>query len=127
MGFGIWELILVLLISSAYGQLQDLLEVSFIDVGQGDSILLHASDDTDILIDGGPRSAGPTVVAYLQQEGIDDIEVIVLSHDDDDHVGGLISVLQSTMTVESVMYPYIYNGPINTSLTFQTFISETKK
>jgi len=70
------------------------LTVSFIDVGQGDSILLRAPDGTDILIDGGPRTAGPTVVAYLQQEGVDDIDVMVATHPDSDHIGGLINVLQ---------------------------------
>ena len=57
---------LLLFGSLAHGQLSDFLQAAFIDVGQGDSVWLHASDGTDILIDGGPRSAGPTVVAYLQ-------------------------------------------------------------
>jgi competence protein ComEC len=114
---------LLLFGSLAYGQLSDFLQVSYIDVGQGDSILLHASDDTDILIDGGPRSAGATVVAYLQDEGIDDIEVMILTHGDADHVGGLIDVLRSAIPVEAV----IYNGQHHTSLTYQEFLTETQK
>ena len=52
---GIVVVLLVLFLSPlAYGQFQDSLKVPYIDVGQGDGILLHASDDTDILIDGGP-------------------------------------------------------------------------
>jgi len=113
----------LLLTSLAYGKLSNLLQVSYIDVGQGDSIWLHASDGTDILIDGGPRSAGPTVVAYLQEGGIDDIEVVVLSHGDADHVGGLIDVLRSAIPVEAV----IYNGLHHTSLTYQQFLTETMK
>lgn len=80
------------------------LQVSFIDVRQGDSAWLHASDGTDILIDGGPEAAGPTVVAHLQQAGIDDIDVLVLSHGGADRVGGLIDVLQSSIPVEAVIY-----------------------
>ena len=76
----------MLLIPSAYGKGSNFLRVSYINVGQGDSIWLHASDQTDILIDGGPSPAGPTVVAYLQGKGIDDIDVIVLSHGDADRV-----------------------------------------
>lgn len=110
---------LLLLTSLAHGQLTNTLQVSFIDVGQGDSIWLHGSDDTDILIDGGPRSAGPTVVAHLQDGGIDDIEVLVLSHGDADHVGGLIDVLQS-IPVESV----VYNGQHHTSSTYATLRAE---
>lgn len=120
-------LLTLLLSQLAYGRIQDSLRVSYINVGQGDSILLHASDDTDILIDGGPPVAGPTVVAYLQSEGVDDIEVMVLTHDDAQHIGGLIDVLRSTILVESVIYPHVCNGPICNSSTFQEVISETKK
>jgi beta-lactamase superfamily II metal-dependent hydrolase len=42
----------LLLYSLAHGDVVNSLQVSFIDVGQGDSIWLHASDHTDILIDG---------------------------------------------------------------------------
>ncbi len=109
--------------SLAYGQGGGSLEVSYIDVGQGDSIWLHASDGSDALIDGGPGSAGPTVVAYLQEGGVNDIEVMVLTHGDADHVGGLIDVLQSDIPVESV----IYNGQDNDTLTYRRFITETQR
>ncbi len=79
------------------------LRVSFIDVGYGDSILLSTSDGTDILIDGGYPAAGPTVVAYLQAQGIDDIDVLVATHQHPDHIGGLISVLESSIPVEAVI------------------------
>jgi len=114
---------LLLFGSLAHGQLSDFLQAAFIDVGQGDSVWLHASDGTDILIDGGPRSAGPTVVAYLQQEGIDDIEVVILSHADSDHVGGLIDVLRSSIPVDAVLY----NDQHFASLTYQQFLTETMK
>jgi len=80
-------------------------------------------DTFRVLADGGPRSAGPTVVAYLQQEGIDDIEVVVLSHGDADHVGGLIDVLRSAIPVDAVLY----NGQHSASLTYQQFLTETMK
>ena len=98
-------------------------QVDYINVGQGDAIYLHASDGTDILIDGGPRSAGPTVVAHLQNAGVDDIEVMVLTHPDADHEGGLIDVLQSAIPVES----WIYNGQHDNTLTYQQLITETQK
>lgn len=94
------------------------LTVSFIDVGQGDSVLIQASDGTDILIDGGRPSAGPTVVAYLQDEGVDDIEVMVASHADSDHIGGLIDVLQSAIPVEAV----VYSRP-GTTATYNNFVA----
>jgi len=89
------------------------------DVGQGDSAWLHAADSTDILIDSGPVSAGPTVLAYLQEESIDNVDVMVLTHAHADHVGGLIDVLQSTIPVEAV----ITNGQPHTSQLYQELIT----
>lgn len=80
------------------------LHVSFIDVGQGDSALLQTSDGINVLIDGGPVDAGPTVVAYLQQEGVDTIDVVVMSHPHADHIGGLGAVFSSTIPVDAVVY-----------------------
>lgn len=112
-------LFISLLIASAEGNGDDFLQVAFIDVGQGDSIWLHASDDTDILIDGGDKGAGSSVVNYLKQEGIDDIDVMVLSHSHLDHYGGLITVLESDIPISS----FIYNGLDNTGPTFNEFLT----
>ncbi len=114
--------LLLVVVSLVDAQGDDSLRVSYIDVGQGDSILLHASDGTDVLIDGGIRSAGPTVVAYLQSEGIDDIEVMVVSHGHADHIGGLIDVLRSTIPVSSV----VYNGDPCSTTTCLDFFAETQ-
>ena len=113
----------LLLGSLAHGQTNDTLQVDYIDVGQGDSILLRASDGTDILIDGGLFQAGPTVVAHLQDKGIDDIDVMILTHADTDHVGGLIHVLSSTIPVESVLY----NGQDNTSQDYLYFLTQAQR
>jgi beta-lactamase superfamily II metal-dependent hydrolase len=66
--------------------------VYFIDVGQGDSIFVDTPDQ-DMLIDAGIKSAGETVVDYLQALGVTRIDVIVATHPDQDHIGGLITVL----------------------------------
>jgi competence protein ComEC len=109
---------IILIVPTAYTALIQM-QVSYIDVGQGDSILLHAADDTDILIDGGPKAAGPTVVAYLQEQGIDDIDIMVLSHADADHVGGLISVLESSIPIKAV----VYNGQHGETVTYTQVLS----
>lgn len=112
----LWLMVVAPLVYAALSPLH----VSFIDVGQGDSILLRAPDGTDILIDGGAVPAGPTVVAYLQQQGVDDIDIMMLSHADSDHVGGLIAVLQSSIPVEAV----VYNGQHGTTTTYNTLLLE---
>lgn len=72
-----------------------LLRVTFMDVGQGDAAWLNTPDGWDVLIDGGPESAGADLVSYLQSQGVADIEVMVLTHPHADHVGGLVAVLES--------------------------------
>jgi competence protein ComEC len=77
------------------------LEMSVIDVGQGDSILLVFPDGRRMLMDGGGIPAfgretrsqldtGEDVVApYLWERGMRGIDIVALSHAHDDHVGGL--------------------------------------
>ena len=101
-----------------YAAPQQSLQISYINVGQGDSALIRDSGGSDVLIDGGKPSAGPTVVAYLRSQGVDDIDVMVASHADSDHIGGLIDVLEmSDIPVESVMY----SGYPGDTLTWSTF------
>lgn len=70
------------------------LEVHFLDVGQGDATLVVAPGGQTLLIDGGPRSAGPVVRAALRELGRDRLDAVLLSHTDADHLGGLVEVLQ---------------------------------
>lgn len=69
------------------------LYVNYINVGQGDSILIKVGD-CDILIDAGTASYGSTVSSYLKSKGVDDIELMVNTHPDSDHCGGLTQVLK---------------------------------
>jgi competence protein ComEC len=85
-----------------------LLRVTFIDVGQGDSIWLSTPDGWDILVDGGREGQGPALVSYLQSQGVADIEVLILTHPHADHVGGLVAVLESLEVDQALTncYPY---------------------
>ena len=96
------------------------LTVTFLDVGQGDSILLRDASGFDVLIDGGQPEAGPTVVAYLRQKGVDSIDVLVASHPDSDHIGGLITVLKAT---DIPILALIYNGYPGSSDTWDHFLT----
>lgn len=69
------------------------LEVHFLDVGQGDAILIETPDGIDILIDGGPDRA---VLRRLPGKlGLFDrhIDMVVATHPDKDHAAGLVDVL----------------------------------
>ena len=73
--------------------------VTFLDVGQGDSAVVHTEDNKVILIDGGNASEyadmGKQVVApYLWAQHINRVDAIFVSHVDSDHLGGLVYVLR---------------------------------
>ncbi len=77
---------------STPSETNETLYVHYIDVGQGDSILIKIGD-CDILIDGGKPAYGSTVSSYLKNQNVDDIELMINTHFDDDHYGGLNQVL----------------------------------
>ncbi len=70
------------------------LQVHFLDVGQGDAILIETPDGAQALIDGGPDSS---ILRQLSTNlGFFDrtLDVVVATHPDKDHIGGLTDVLQ---------------------------------
>jgi competence protein ComEC len=78
------------------------LHVDFLDVGQGDSALITMPDGTTLLVDGGgnifdaTRRIGETVVSeYLWWRGLDQIDYILVTHADADHIDGLNDVLKN--------------------------------
>lgn len=70
-------------------------KVHFINVGQGDSILVQSGNGKNMLIDGGTKTQGAKVVSFLKTKGVTKLDVVVATHPDADHIGGLISVLNS--------------------------------
>jgi len=91
------------------------LTVHFIDVGQGDSMLLDLGD-TEVLIDGGDKSPG--VVSYIDDYVDGPLEVMVATHPHADHIGGLIAVL-GAFEVDEIWL----NGDTSTSQTYSQFMS----
>ena len=86
------------------------LRVTVLDIGQGDAILIETPAGHNILIDGGPSEA-----AIMQALGralsprVRRIDLVVLSHAQDDHVTGLVSVLER-YSVGSVLAPPLPGG-----------------
>ncbi len=71
------------------------LHVTFLDVGQGDAIFIQAPQGQKILVDGGPS---PTILLAALGRRMPfwdrTIDLVVLTHPHDDHVSGLIPVLE---------------------------------
>jgi len=87
------------------------LEVDFLDVGQGDAILIKTPFEQNILIDGGPDN---TVIKRLSEElpwWDRQIDLMVLTHPHDDHVSGLIEVIKRYKVVRILYTGVVHNSP----------------
>jgi competence protein ComEC len=73
-----------------------LLKAYFIDVGQGDCALVRLVGGTNILIDTGQQKyAQRTIIPYLRKKGVNKIDYLLISHDHDDHSGGVIDIMNN--------------------------------
>jgi len=83
------------------------LQVSFIDVGQGDAIIIQTPSRQQVLIDGGAQSENVCLALGNKLPFWDkSLDLVVLTHPEDDHLVGLIEVLRC-YTVEQVLEPGI--------------------
>ncbi|KDR95047.1 Metal-dependent hydrolase, beta-lactamase superfamily II [Peptoclostridium litorale DSM 5388] len=80
------------------------LSVHFIDVGQGDSTLILAPQGEAMLIDAGNNGVGDDVIAYMKNQGVEKLDVLVGTHPDADHIGGLDTVIYE-YDIESFYMP----------------------
>lgn len=93
---------------------EPVLRLDFIDVGQGDSVLVRTPGGGTLLVDSGgwpgelsgaqAEGAGMRVVRYLRREGVRRIDVLVLTHPHEDHCGGARAVVER-IPVRMVVVP----------------------
>lgn len=81
-------------VSASYGTGDILAEVHFINVGQGDSIYIKYQS-YDILIDAGDNTMDSTVVNYLTGKVTGDLDLVIATHPDADHIGGMDTVIKT--------------------------------
>lgn len=99
-----------------------ILKVAFLDVGQGDSILIESPAGNQILIDGGPNgkvleSIGREIPFYDRT-----IDVVITTHPDKDHIGGIPGILRNYKVGE-----YFDNGAIVETATDKELKNEVEK
>jgi competence protein ComEC len=86
------------------------LQLTFIDVGQGLSVLLQ-TENHDLLYDAGPRfgkrfDSGAQIVApVLRRLGVHEIDTFIVSHGDNDHAGGM-EAIQAKFKVKRLVSPF---------------------
>lgn len=68
------------------------LKVHYIDVGQGDSLLVQTKDK-NILIDAGTRKSSDNLINYLKKQHIKKLDYVIATHPHEDHIGGMPKVI----------------------------------
>ena len=92
------------------------LTVTWLDVGQGDAAVIQCGGQA-MLIDGGKPEKSSYIYAWLQQHGLRHLDVIVATHVDADHIGGLSGALNYASV--GTAYCPVTTG---TTETFQSFV-----
>ena len=96
------------------------MKVHFLDVGQGLSILVQSEGKT-MIYDGGDKKTSRFVVAYLKEQGVTEIDYLISSHYDADHMAGLIGCL-NVFDVKNV----ISSNYVHTSKLYKSFVKAVK-
>ena len=120
-GLFVLLLIFTVLFTSSCGFLQELevqlpqdtgsglLEVHFIDVGQGDAIWVKTPQGQNVLIDAGGNRYGDKVVEYLSNHGVTSLSAVIGTHPHEDHIGGVDRVIDH-FEVEKVYMPRVLHN-----------------
>ncbi len=99
------------------------LQIVFLDVGQGDSIYIKTPDRHHILIDAGGRAlrtdygwdpGEAIVLPFLLKNGTANLDLVMMSHGHEDHIGGLVSVVDQLRIGAIMEYP-----PLSENLYYQ--------
>ena len=104
---------LLLICAPATAQVVD---ITVIDVGQGDSILVEFPEGRDgtrkrMLIDGGRSTSDENaVLQFLNDQNIDQLDIVVVTHPHDDHFAGLTPVLKQ-LDIEEIWWNGERRGP----------------
>lgn len=102
------------------------LAVHFIDVGQGDAILIQTPGGQTVLIDAGENGNEQRVIDYIKKYGDDTIEYVVATHPHSDHIGALDGVI-GAFTVENVIMPRLGRDITPTTAAYGNLLTAVKK
>lgn len=97
------------------------MEVHFIDVGQGDAILIEA-DHSAMLIDAGDTNKRSVITDYLDSQNITKLDYVIATHPHSDHIGGLDAVLKN-YEVKKIILPDV----VHTTKTYENVLDTIEK
>ncbi|MCC5941322.1 MAG: DNA internalization-related competence protein ComEC/Rec2 [Balneolaceae bacterium] len=132
-----WIMVILLLLSLNFlmaeliinKPLQKTMQVTFLDVGQGDAIHIQTPNDKHILVDAGrwspmSNSGERILLPYFNYLGVDHLDAVILSHPHADHIGGMPDLIEnlSIGKIYQADYPYsseLYKRYMNLAEQFQ--------
>lgn len=85
---------------------QQHLKVTYLDVGQADSILIQIPNGKNVLIDAGNNEDAERITSYLKKQGIHRLDIVIGTHPHEDHIGSLDKVIQ-TFEIGQVIMPKV--------------------
>jgi len=96
------------------------LELHFVDVGQGDGVLIALPDGRHVVVDGGNDDG--VMLRYLQATGVTQLALVVASHAHADHIGGLAAVIDAYRPAF-----VLDNAVAHTTLTYQRYLGAVER
>ena len=116
---------------------KDALTLYVLDVDQGDSTIITTPAGKTILIDGGRGGSGykkkdkgkTVIIPFLKEKGIKKLDMVIMTHADEDHIGGLITVVSETKSGSD--YPieigeFLDPGQAHTTFLYQELLKAVK-
>ncbi len=103
------------------GPAEGTLEVHFLDVGQGSSILILGPEKT-ALIDAGERSAAPDILEDLAAAGVEELDYFFITHPHSDHFGGALDILEE-VPVERLLFAPLPDDLVPTTATYEKLLT----
>lgn len=102
-------------------KMNNLLKIHYIDVGQGDSILISINNK-NMLIDSGPLEGKEYLIKYLKKQKIKKLHYVIATHPHEDHIGSMASIINN-FNIENFYAPKV---TINTNY-FNNMVDELMK
>ena len=100
-------ILIIITITSIFNKIPKDLKIYFIDVSQGDSMLIVTPNNKKLLIDGGGSETydvgKKVLIPYLLDRKVTCLDYVLITHADTDHIGGIFSVLESIKVKEVII------------------------
>ena len=106
--------------SSVNSNIEGEMRVHYINVNQGDSILIQVNNK-NVLIDAGPRDSKTALMDYLKDLNLEKLDYVIATHPHEDHIGNMADIIH-TFKVENFIAPKVQS----TTKTFERMVSALK-